>query len=246
MFNTVTVALIDYELKSPTLAKVIISYTGDPTAETIKATLAKKLDYLATPVSASFKKLRNGVAVGFLRANKTIRNIDKKDEEQYRVLSSNILMDKSDSSLWDVKEGTAGKYLARHGKEDLTALVQAAVFRRPDLPKVHDVVIAKASRDELVAFVDAEGDMDYGFAVATNEEKVRVVSFNRRIPMNVEYDQVVSIQPVAVPKEIVSEVMASLTAEEKKEAAAYYQRLYGYSPEYVRQTIEQINQGTVL
>jgi hypothetical protein len=242
-----TVNIIDYEIKTPQLAKVIISFTGNPSAEEMKAALAKKLEYAAVPVSSSFKQIKEGVAIGFVRANKAIRSVSKKDvEARYRVMSSNILMDNEDRTLWDVKEGASGKYLARHGQEDLTALVQASVQRRPDLPALRHITIAKAAPSEMVAFVDAEGDMDYGFAIGTNDEKVKVLSFNRRIPVSIEYDRVVSIQPVAVPKELKAEVLAAMTAAEKKEAIEYYQKLYGYSPEYVRMITQQINEGTVM
>ena len=244
---TQTVALIDYEIKNPRLAKVIISFTGDPSAEWMKAELSKKLDYLATPIAASFKKIQTGVAVGFVRANKAVRYVAQDEiKAGYRVMSSNILMDNNDKSLWDVKEGQGGKYLARHGKEDLTALVASAVYRRTDKPALRQLTIAKASASEFVAFVDQEGDMDYGFAVGTSDEKVKVVSFNRRIPVTVGYDQVVSIQPITVAREIAKEVQAAMTPAEKKDAISYYQKLYGYSPEYVREITDQINQGTVL
>ena len=240
-----TVNITDFKIKSPTLAKVVISYTGDVSADYIHETLAKRMDYQATPVKASFKRIRPGVAVGFIRANRAVRSVTKNEiSAGYRVMSSNSLMDNEDKSLWEVKDGAAGKYLARHGQEDLTALVQASVQRRTDVPSLRHITIAKASKSELVAFVDDEGDMDYGFAVATNDEAVKVLSFVRRIPVTASYDQVVSISPVAIPKNIADVVTASLTPEEKKQSIDYYKRLYGYSPEYVRLVIDQINQGT--
>lgn len=242
-----TVNIIDYEIKNPKLAKVVISFTGDPTADEMKVALAKKLEYAATPVSASFKTIKPGVAVGFVRANKAVRSVTKRDiEAGYRVMSSNILMDNEDKTLWDVKEGASGKYLARHGQEDLTALVQASVQRRADLPSLRHITIAKAAPSEMVAFVDAEGDMDYGFALGSSDDKVKVLSFNRRIPMNIDYGHVVSMHPMSVPRDLKAEVMAALTSEQKKSAIDYYQKLYGYNPEYVRMITQEINEGTVL
>ena len=87
--------------------------------------------------------------------------------------------------------------------------------------------------------------MDHGFAVATNDDKVKVVSFTRRIPVTVDYASVVSISPVTLPAALQKEITASLTSEEKASAIAYYTRLYGYAPEYVREITRQINEGTV-
>lgn len=241
-----TVNITDFSIKSPTLAKVIISYTGDIDADFIKSELAKKMDYLAVPVKASFKRIRDGVAVGFVRANKAVRAVSKDEvQAKYRVMSNNILMDNTDRTLWEVKDGANGKYLARHGQEDLTALVTAAVHRRPDAPRLDQLTIARAAPSELVAFVDDQGDVDHGFALATNDEKVRVLSFARRIPVTVDYGAVVSIYPVAVPRQLHNQVVASLTADQKKQAKDYYQRLYGYSPEYVQMLMDEIDQGTV-
>ncbi len=240
-----TVNVTDWKLKTPTLAKVVISYTGDVDANYIREALSKRMDYQATPVQASFKQIRPGVSVGFIRANRAVRAVAKSEiSAKYRVMSSNILMDNSDKSLWEIKDGASGKYLARHGQENLEALVEATLQRRTDVPALRHITIAKASKSELVAFVDGEGDMDYGFAVATSDEQVKVLSFNRRIPVNVDYDSVVSISPVSVPAALSQTVVASLTADERKQSIDYWRRLYGYSPEYLRQVIEQVNQGT--
>lgn len=242
-----TVNIVDYEIKSPTLAKVVIAYTGDIDRDYIKATLTEKLEYMATPVANSFKQIRAGMAVGFIRANKAVRALSSKEVTAgYRVMASNILMDKADQSLWEVKEGAAGKYLARHGDEDLTALVQASVQRRPDAVRVSQLTIAKAAPSEMVAFVADDGDVDHGFAIATADDRVKVMSFARRIPVTVSYENVVSIYPVNVPKDIQRQVTASLTAEEKKQSKDYYQRLYGFAPEYLALVIQQINQGTTV
>ena len=241
-----TVSITDHQVMSPTLAKVIISYTGDVDSNFIHESLSKAFEYQASPVQSSFKKVKEGVAIGFIRANKAVRAVSKNEiSAKYRVMSSNILMDKSDQSLWDIKEGAAGKYLARHGKEDLTALVQASTQRRQDIPGIRHITIARAAKSELVAFVDDDGDMDHGFAVATNDDKVKVVSFTRRIPVTVDYASVVSISPVTLPAALQKEITASLTSEEKASAIAYYTRLYGYAPEYVREITRQINEGTV-
>lgn len=241
-----TINITDFVIKSPTLAKVIVSYTGEMDADYIRTELSKKLDHLATPVKSSFKRIREGVAVGFIRANKAIRAVSGDEiKAGYRVMSSNILMDNQDKSLWEVRDGVDGKYLARHGQEDLTALVEASVQRRTDTPRVGQITIAKAAPSELVAFVDDSGDVDHGFAFATNDQKVKVLSYSRRIAVTVDYDNVVSIYPVAIPAHLRNEVLASMTNDQKKNAKDYYSRLYNYNPEYLQMVMDQIDEGTL-
>lgn len=240
-----TANIIDYKIKSETLAKVIVSYTGEYSPEELRESIAASMDYKAVPVAASFKRVKPGLAVGFVRANRVVRTPTERElRSSYRVMSSNILMDNADKSLWEVKDVDNVRYLARHGQEDLTALVHATVNRRPDLPGLRHLAIAKAAKSEVVAFVDAEGDVDHGFALATSDDSVKVLSFSRRVPLVVEYDSVVSISPVAIPAHLHKVIAGSLTDAEKKNEKAYYERLFGYDPAYVREIAKQIDQGT--
>lgn len=240
-----TLNITDYKIFNPKLAKVMVSFTGDVKADEIVATLAEKLRFAAAPVRKSFRIVQAGVAVGFIRANKEVRVLEKGDRDQYKVMSSNILMDKEDETLWDVKSGAGGRYLARHGQEDLSELVEASIQRRSDIRGISHLTMAKAAPQELVAFVDDEGSMDYGFAVGTSSEKVKVVSYLRRHPMLVDYESVVSIMPVPVPKSVAAPVVASLTAEEKKDMVAYYTRLYSYDKAYLAEVIKNIEDGSL-
>jgi len=245
-FQTNTVAITDYRVKTPTLAKVILSYTGKFGRDFMHDEVARIFDNQVSLVKSSVKKIKEGVAVGFVKANRAIRVVTEKElKASYRVMGSNMLMDDADKSLWEVRQGAGGnKFLARHGQEDLTALVQASRLARPDVPRLSQLTIAKAGRNELVAFVDAEGDVDHGFTVASSDDKVKVVSFARKAVATVDYDNVVSITPVQIDAGVHAAVMASLTPEEKKVANAYWTRLYSYDPEYMRETIRQVNEGT--
>lgn len=239
-----TANITDYRIKNATLAKVIVSYTGEFDSQELREHLANKMDCKAIPVAASFKRVSAGVAVGFVRVNQEVRTPSKNELKAYRVMSSNILMDNEDRSLWEVKSTGTGKYLARRGQEDLSALMQASVERRPGIPALRHLAIARASKSEIVAFVDAEGDVDHGFALATNDEQVKVLSFSRRVPLVVDYDNVVSISPVTIPAHIHKVVAGSMTPQEKKDEKAYYERLFGFAPDYLREIQRQIDNGT--
>jgi len=142
-----TIAITDYELQSPTLARVIVSYTGHMTREQIRANLLEQFDNQAAPVENSFHIIKShnngGAAVGFVRANKEVRVVDDKEiRAGYRMMASNIMMDNADRSLWEVREGRGGKFLARHGQEDLSELVEAKLQRRQDIPALRHIAMA--------------------------------------------------------------------------------------------------------
>jgi hypothetical protein len=222
-----------------------VSFTGEFAPQEMREAVAAKLGNLAAPVAASFKKVKPGVAVGFIRANREVRTPTARElKASYRVMGSNILMDESDKSLWEVKSTGTAKYLTRRDQEDLSALVHASTHRRADLPALRHLAIARASRSEVVAFVDAEGDVDHGFALATNDEKVKVLSFSRRVPLVVDYDDVVSISPVTIPAHIHRVVASSMTPAEKKDEKEYFTRLFSFAPEYLREIQRQIDEGT--
>ena len=241
--NTATVALTDYELKTPTLAKVILSLTGKHTPETIHAALAEKFDGLAAPVANSFRMVNETVAVGFIKANKEVRPVSQEElKAKYRVMSSNVFMSAEDKSLWTKQEGAAGTYLMRQGHEDLTALMAGVSHHRSDVPALRHLAMPVAAKNELLAYVTQEGNMDYGFAVAHKDSQVKVVSFYGRVPRVIDYSNVVSIVPVQIDKAIKAQVLAGLSAEEKSDAKAYWKQLYSFAPDYMQEVIRQVEE----
>lgn len=242
-----TVAITDFEMKSDTLAKVIISFTGRFNKDTIRAALQDKLDNLAAPVENSFRMIKAGVAVGFLRANKEVRVVEDKElRANYRTMSSNIMMDNKDRSLWAVKEGRSGKFLARHGNEDLSDLVSATVNHRTDVPGLRHLSMAKAAAGEFVAFVGKTGDMDYGFAVRASATKVEVISHTTHTPIVIDYSLVASINHVPVKKAFARDmVKAGISRADKDQANEYWRKLYSYDPAYMQDVIQQVNEDTV-
>lgn len=247
---TDTVALTDYEVLSASLAKVVISFTGKHSKESIAASLSEQMKYLAAPVENSFRQVRAGVAVGFVRSNRTIRTIDSDKElrASYRVMAgSNILMDNADKTLWEVRDGKAGKYLARHGNEDLSELVEASVARRSDIPSLHAITMATAVPREFVSFASASGDMDYGFCVQASKDKLRVVSSSQSQAIVIPHSVVAGIYQVGIQKSDNDRlVKAGLSRGEKDKEIEYYKRLYSYAPDYLREVVSQIEEGTLV
>jgi hypothetical protein len=247
-----TVAITDYKIDpaSPNLAQVVISYTGKFDKETLRASLREKFDNRVAPVEDSFHEIKAGAAVGFLRANREVRMPDTQElRASYRkVGASNIMMSDADNSLWEVKEGKSGKYLARTGQEDLSELVQASVNRRTDIPGLRHLATASVANNEFVSFVSKSGDLDHGFVMATNKEntKIKLVSFATRTDTIVPLENVTAISRVPLPQSFVQQMAkAGISREDKSQASDYWKKLYSYAPNYLSDVLEQVDHDTV-
>ncbi len=246
--NTVTASITDYQMISKGLARVIVAFTGKPTKEELTEMLASQFKYAAAPVTNSFRMLKDKVAIGYIKANNELRPVeDKEIRASYKVIAKNILMSNEDRTLWEVKTGASGMFLARQGQEDLSELVNASVNRRPDVPKLRQVVSANvAAPREFVAYATAEGDMDYGFCVKASKDgsKLKIVSRTSGKAEVIEATQVASVLPksaLSIPKEAHQRILASgISREDKDQQIEYYTRLYSYAPSYLADVIEQV------
>lgn len=246
--STSTLSLTDFSMVTAKLAKVVIAFTGKQDKQSIHEAVAAKLKFLAAPVENSFRPVVANVAVGYIRANRPVRmfNEEKELRANYKVMSSNILMDNEDSTLWEIKQGASGRYLARHGNEDLTELVNASILHRQGIPKIHQLSLAKAAKFEFIAFAASSGDMDYGFCVASNDSKLKVVSFQTKEAIVMPYECVASMYRIGTPLSAHKKITAAgISREDKAQSVDYYKRLYGYSPEYLSDVINQIETDAV-
>lgn len=239
--NVQTASITDFEVVASKLARVVVAFTGKQTSAELTESIAKQLKYMATPVENSFRMLRAGVAVGFVRANQELRPTTEKEvRASYQVVASNILMSNEDSTLWEVKNGASGMFLARKGQEDLGELVNAAVNRRPDIPRLNQVVSANvAAPREFVAYASETGDMDYGFCIKASKdgERLKVVSSTTGRAEIIKSQQVASVLPanaVAIPRATHNKVIASgVDRNADGNQTEYYTRLFSYDPAYL-------------
>ena len=246
--NTNTLSITDYELVASKVARVVVAFTGSHSKESFAEAISAKLQHLATPVENSFRMVKAGVMVGYVRANTAVRVVedDKELRANYRVMASNILMDNADKSLWEVKTGAAGKYLARHGNEDLSELVEAAVNPISNVPRVHQLAIASVAKREFVAFASESGDMDYGFCTGVDNEgqRLRVVSASKGRAITIPQSVVASVVKVQLPKSTHKRILeAGISREDAKQENEYYTRLFSYAPDYLADIIRQV-EGT--
>lgn len=246
--DTNTVSITDYELVASKVARVVIAFTGQHTTESLTVKLGAKLKHAAAPVENSFRMVRAGVAVGFVRAHTPVRVVDNSKElSAYTVMASNILMNKADETLWELKEGASGKYLARHGNEDLSELVESATARRSDVPRLAQLAKVTAAPKEFVAFASANGDMDYGFCVASAKDRISVVSVAQRSKIDIPLAAIASVISVKIPRKAHDRITAAgVSREDVKQSIDYYTRLYSYDPAYKDEVIRQVEESAAL
>lgn len=245
--DTNTISITDYQMVNKRLARVVVAFTGNMQKEEVRDRIAERFDNLATVVPNSFQLVKANVAVGFLRANKEVRVVTEKEvRASYRTLASNIMMDNRDRSLWEVKEGDGGKYLARHGHEDLSELVSAKVHHRQDIPKVHHIATAAAVAGEFATFVSKTGEVEHGFVLQANATHAKVLPISTRVPEVVANVQITQLSRVPVRKSVHAQIVKAgiISAEEKAKSKEYYEKLYGYDADYLAQVINEIETTT--
>jgi hypothetical protein len=172
---TVSAATIhEYKMVTPSLAKVTASIQPNAKRESILASITAALKSAGAPIAASFRKLNDTTIIGYVAASRETRPVESIADlaKDFRVLSSNMYLDNNDKTLWEMKEGASGKYLARNGVDDLESLVQASrVSPTGSIPRLNRVSMASVERHDLVAFVKQgpwTTDVDYGFCLSSN------------------------------------------------------------------------------
>lgn len=251
---TDTVAIADYSMVSPTIARVIVSFTGKQTPSKLAAAVAKITDNQAAIIENSFRLVTNNSAVGYIRANREIRSVTENEiRAGYKSASSNILMSNEDDSLWEVKKIGGQTYLARQNNDNLEDLVTAvANYNTINTPKLKLLSSVQPKRNELVAFVSDAGDVDYGFVTATGNDSVKILSKASRKPVIASLNRVIASYEVDIDKKTDAAVRQNVSkqvraaarsdAETKATMTDYYNELYGYDPEYLAEVIKQINE----
>lgn len=237
-----TVNLHDYRMVNDEVARVVVSYTGNPTPAELFHSMSGMFKGLASPVRNSFRKLTESSAVGFVCSNREVRQYDAADSTKYRVLASNMLMDNDDESLWSLHEGASGAYLTRKGNEDLSELVHASMHRRSGTPMLSSVLSAVVADREFVAFVNpVTASMDYGYVVDRGDESLAVLSVESKEVAKVDPQLVVhSAALMGSDEEVYGHRLVA--AADKQSMVDYYTKAYGHAPEYLAKLIDLINQ----
>jgi hypothetical protein len=255
--NTFSVSLQDHQMVTPTLARVVLSWTGQqPDRSEVAASIADLFNGLASPVESSFRSLQSGpvsVAIGFVKANREVKEYTSEiaaNQGRYKAMASNLLMDREDQSLWEVHSGSTGKFLVKKGNEDLSELVHLATARKATLPTLAQVASVPAEVQEFAAFVDPTvQEVMHGYIVGRADGgKVRVLAFegdgqDQEIPEDLLVE-VVNLD--GKDQEAAKIKMSAEVAADRGAMVSYYTKLFGsYAPDYLKNVITMIDSHSI-
>ena len=253
--NTFSLNVQDYEMVTPTLARVLVTYSGTaPTKEEIRAELAKVMGNRATAVRNSFRSLeRTGgskTLAGFVRSQADVKVYDEtaaENQGKYMQTASNLLMDNEDKSMWEVKSGSTGKYLVRHGEEDLAELVHLATVRKSGMPVLAQIATVGAEPREIAAWVcKSQEEVLHGYVVAKATDgsgKMTVLAFDGAGEAeDIDPDQLVEVVNMEGEDDKAMGRSMSTAGMDRNAIIEYYKKAYPYAPDYVQEIIDMIDQ----
>ncbi len=251
--NEFSVNVSDHVMLTPSLAKVVISYTGAiPEQEDFRLAIAKLFKSSASPIAGSFRQIdklgTKKALIGFLRATTEVRDLEEaKTKGKYRAVASNLLMDETDKSLWEIKTGSGGnQYISRNGNDSFNELVGLATAKMIGCPTIKQVAFVPTMPKEFVAYVCAEAEeMMYGYVVASTENGLEVLPVGEDDTVIVPEDKLVEVLNLDGEDEEVLGPMAATAGVDKNAMIEYYRQAYGHAPDYLSKIIDQINQHAV-
>lgn len=250
----VSANVTEFRMVNDNVAQAIVVVSQDSKRDAIVEALTKNLENQCYPIQASFRWLEKGRSmIGFFASNQETRVLEEQEiTAGYRVIATNMLMDKQDQTIWAVKEGAGGKYLTRQGQDDLSSLIESSrISPRGSVPRMQSVIQASANVREFVCFVNSSGNrlpsVDYGFVVARKDDQLAVATVDSRAPVNVRRDELVSVHSLNLT-EALKEVQASgkklpvVAASDTGSSVEYYRKLYSYAPDYLKKVIREIEE----
>ena len=236
------------------VAKVLISYFGKCDASYIQSQVSKQLNGLGSIVEGSFHDVdvegsSGKAAVGYVRVNREVRMPTQSElRASYRVLSSNILMSNEDRTLWEIKKGKNATYLARHGNEDLSELLELCTAKVTANSSERSALNASVRPEQydFATFVNEVGDRDYGFVLASSNKKSKIVSFNMKTAVVIPNESVIASVQVTIDPILAKTIKRKVEADTKDGSLAdmedYYKTLYSYDPEYMKEFIDDVKE----
>lgn len=246
--------ITEYTMVSDRVAKVIVNSSIEfNNKSAVTSSIIDLLGGNASPIEASFTWLRpNQSMIGFVATTRVTREYNPAQiRAKYRTIASNIYMDSGDETLWEMKEGAGGKYLARQGHDDLSSLIESSrVSPRGSTPRMASVISASAQSKEFVAFVYDKSEysmpsVEYGFCIAETATTSTILCSSTKEKLVVSKDALISAHAIS-SKELHSAILATRKVKadslDVKTMEDYYRQAYSYAPEYVQLIIDQIEQ----
>lgn len=246
--STFTLSLNDYEMVSPTIARVILNTTGTPPREReeLRLAIAKLFAGQASPVVDSFRSVTESCMAGHIKLAREVRDFDEAEVASGRLkaLASNQLMDTSDQSLYEVKEGSTGKYMVRLGNDDLSQLVHLACKTTTGTPTLAHLASMPALVKEFAAYVDLDSEeVEHGYVVANTNGTMTVLPVGGEEGVEVVEAQLVEVINLdGEDQKVFAHEMAAEVASDTSAIIEYYRKAYPYAPDYVQKIIDIIGQ----
>lgn len=241
-------AITEFTPVYDSVARVIATFVGSMDPSEAIDRLTAVMGNRARPIQSSFRWLEEGrSAIGFVTLAKAVREFTPAVTARMHKINANLFTDAKDESLWEVKTGVGGSYLARQGQDNLAELLEASrVSVRSSAPRMAAILSASVRRSQFVAYVTENGSMvDYGFCVAAPQlESQSVLSSTTGLVDKVPQGSVVGVYTLEIP----GHVRAALGKEplvasaDTDRSIEYYKKAYAYAPEYVAEVVKQIEQ----
>lgn len=244
-----TTNLQDFKLVTPSLARVCLTISGNvPTRDQVRASIADLFKGHASPVVNSFRQLTTAghmqVVVGFVKTLHEVRDLDTATQKGMKAMASNLLMDEADKSLWEIRKGSSGsQYIVKQGDEDLSELATSLYQRKAGMPTLANVQDEPAAAKEFAAFIDlASEELQHGFVVSSEGDKMLVIAHGDDTPKEISTAQLVQVAHLDAEDYKKAGIEMAASGMDRNAMVEYYKKAYGYSPEYVQQIIEMIDQ----
>lgn len=240
--DTDTVAMTDYRRITDNVYEVVVSTTGHMNPLQLAAKMCKVMNESATPVHGSFRWLKEGVAVGFVSTSQPPRLLESEAElSAYKHVASNMYMDATDESLWELRNGAGGKYLARKGSDELPdVLASVRKGRSAGIPSLSSVQRPQAQRGELVCFVNSKSEVDYAFAIGKDKQgNIAAVAAGQNV-VAIDPQLVVTTAEVEVPPLDKLPVLSGVP--DASAMIAYWSKVFFYAPEYLSKWVANIRE----
>lgn len=169
----VAASIVDYRMVTPQLAQVIATFSTDKANRgDLTAAVGRALKNEASAIESSWRSLSSygsPAMIGFVQVNAETRPYEEASASKMVALASNMLMDATDETLWQVQaDGSGGKMLCRKGDDNLQALMETARVRAPRAPKLAGV-LSSVNKGDFVAYIDQEtASIRHGYVLATD------------------------------------------------------------------------------
>ena len=251
--NSISINVHDISPVTEEIARVVLTLNSlDVDPSDLYHEIASKFKNKVVPISGSFRKLQSPVLPaihGFISRNNEVIAYTKDVQDRFRQTARNVMMDKSDESLWSLKETPSGKFLVREANSEISELVELAFTRQPRVPECANVVVPALEQGEVAAFIDTDlCEVDYGYVIASlnNGTHYEIASLgdtqSKRVPAELV---VAAVHPNGEDRKAAPQV-ASANMMDKDAIKKYYAQLYSYAPLFNEKLVTAIDNIAVL